>query len=221
MWEQIQASYTLLAAMSNPQAQVFSFEPYLINQTRLLKNITLNGLNNIEVINKAIGNQNNKIKFGVPAQGGICDTSSANLSFAKSTYRGEIKWKEIEVDQISLDTFIQNQKLAKVDLLKVDVEGYETSVFEGAQRLFQDHRPYIFCEIFLGAHNREYFEKLLQQHNYYVYMLLKEGIVSLGKGIIPNPDGLNFLFSPIPAEKVYLSYKEMPGIVNTFFPPHL
>ncbi len=47
--------------------------------------------------------------------------------------------KSIEVPTISLDEFCARRRIEKVNFLKVDVEGFETSVFEGAERLLCQH----------------------------------------------------------------------------------
>jgi hypothetical protein len=48
---------------------------------------------------------------------------------------------------ISLDSIKYNFK-SKVSIIKIDVEGYELNVLEGAQKLILHHRPIIICEIF-------------------------------------------------------------------------
>lgn len=54
-----------------------------------------------------------------------------------------------KVDQVTLDGLFEN-KLGEdrsVDVLKVDVEGYENAVFRGAVALLQIHHPLVICEI--------------------------------------------------------------------------
>jgi FkbM family methyltransferase len=38
----------------------------------------------------------------------------------------------------------------RIDLVKVDVEGFETEVLHGMRKLLSAHRPVVFCEIFGG-----------------------------------------------------------------------
>lgn len=42
---------------------------------------------------------------------------------------------------------------ARVDLIKIDVEGLETQVLTGLTRIISKHKPIIFCEIFGGEHS--------------------------------------------------------------------
>jgi hypothetical protein len=53
--------------------------------------------------------------------------------------------KSIEVSAITLDEFCVRQRIERVDFLKVDVEGFETSVFEGAEKLLREHRIDTVC----------------------------------------------------------------------------
>jgi FkbM family methyltransferase len=210
--------YSLISALTQPRATIYAFEPYSVNLARLQKNLALNQTKNIEVIAQAVGNLNTKIKFSVPAHGKICDTSSANADFSQSTYQGEVKWQEVEVEQIMLDSFAEQKKLP-IDLLKIDVEGYEMSVFEGATSFFSLHRPNIFCEIFLNEENKAYFENFLNKYNYTAYLMIEEGLVRLDKSLIKNQDGLNYLFSPQKSQEVYLSFKNIAKIVEELSNP--
>ena len=45
---------------------------------------------------------------------------------------------------MSLDDFADKYRLDKIDVLKIDTEGYEPLVFRGAQRLISEHRIRLF-----------------------------------------------------------------------------
>jgi FkbM family methyltransferase len=44
-------------------------------------------------------------------------------------------------DVITLDAYVQERQLGRVDLIKVDVEGAELSVLQGASRVLKRDRP--------------------------------------------------------------------------------
>jgi FkbM family methyltransferase len=48
------------------------------------------------------------------------------------------------VDIITLDEFAAKHHLSKIDILKIDTEGYEPFVFQGAKRLLREHRIRLF-----------------------------------------------------------------------------
>lgn len=110
----------------------------------------------MKIIEKALGNTTREVNFSIPADGSIADTSSANGEFSRATYEGTIDWKEIKVPQVTLDSFIDDPQLKTVELLKLDVEGYEMEVLEGANVFLKKFSPVIFCEILLDE-KRKFF----------------------------------------------------------------
>lgn len=48
---------------------------------------------------------------------------------------------------VSLDTFLAKKYLKSIDLIKIDVEGYEYEVLKGAKKTIFEYRPVLFIEI--------------------------------------------------------------------------
>jgi FkbM family methyltransferase len=203
--------YSILSATASPDATVFAFEPNPTNHKRLQKNIELNQLKNIKVIQNAVGDSAKPISFTIPKDERISYTSSVLGDFSKSTHGGQLEWKEITVPQATLDTFFKDS-FNQIDLLKIDVEGYELAVFEGGKTFFQNNSPVVLCEIFLNEEKRTYFQNFLQRYDYTAYMILKDGLLRLDKELIPNLDGNNFLFSRGRTEHTFTSFKHMTKI---------
>ena len=76
------------------------------------------------------------------------------------------------VDQVSLDEFFRDILAPgrSIDLLKVDVEGYENAVLIGAATIIRGHHPVIICEI-ERRHNPRYAEvfEMLMEVGYECY----------------------------------------------------
>ena len=51
------------------------------------------------------------------------------------------------VEVVRLDDFSLARELPRVDLIKIDVEGYELNVLRGAMDLLKKHRPILFVEL--------------------------------------------------------------------------
>ena len=52
--------------------------------------------------------------------------------------------QQIFINSTSLDDFASQNQLPKIDILKIDTEGYEPLVFRGAQTLLKEHRIRLF-----------------------------------------------------------------------------
>jgi len=205
--------YSCLSSKINPQAVILAFEPYPVNIGRLKANTRLNNLTNVTIVEKAVGDCDKTISFAVPVDDGIADTSSADINFSKSTYNGDIKWKTIAVEQLSLDNFFQKNNL-KVDLIKIDVEGYEEAVFTGGKDFFTTQSPLIQCEIILNDQKKQYFENFLRETGYYAYMILNDGLLRTDQTLDPNPGSLNYFFAKKRTRRQFISYEEAETLLS-------
>ena len=76
------------------------------------------------LINKALGNENGNLNFYVA-------TSEGDSSIIKPKFFEKI----INVKVVKLDDLIKNLKVKKIKLLKIEAEGFEPEILEGAQNI--------------------------------------------------------------------------------------
>lgn len=128
--------YTLLSSMrAGPSGAVYAFEPLPRNLEYLRRHVALNRLQNCEVIAEAVGKTPGTAKF-----------SAAN--WAASMARLDPEKGELAVPVTSVDACIYGDKpLRPPDVLKIDVEGAELDVLQGAERTIEDLHPAIFLEV--------------------------------------------------------------------------
>lgn len=113
-------SYTILAC-SSVGARGVAFEPVPCTYKRLVENMHLNHLNEkVKCVNKGVGDQIGSIAF-------TSDSDTTNHALAS----GEQCKDAVNVDVITLDTALDDELPS---LIKIDVEGYETPVLEGASK---------------------------------------------------------------------------------------
>lgn len=206
--------YSIVSQGSNPKATVYAFEPYAVNIERLNKNLQLNGLENkVVVVEKALGNANKSVAFAVPEDEQISDVISADIDFTEQFSSSEMGFTTTQVPQVTLDTFVAEAGIERVDLMKIDVENYELSVFEGALQTLEKHRPNILVEIFVDPERIAFFDTQLKPLGYHCYLIGKKGLF-LSDSLVDNPDCRNYLFSVQMSPTPYLSFSEMEELVG-------
>jgi len=173
---------------------IFSFEP-LPSQFDELKKFENEY---IKTFNIALGKKIEKKKFYVNIKD---DTSSflkvnQNSSWLKSRAKAfnvnpdKFTSREIQVEINTVDNIIKQNNLKKVDLIKIDTQGFEAEVLEGAkENLIKKNIKNVEIELILG----EMYEKRLSFYDIEKY-LLPNGyrLISISNSasgnIIDNPD---------------------------------
>ncbi len=120
--------FTVIAAKRvGDDGKVFAFEPAAIPRQRLEENVRLNRFTNVSVQPKALSNQTGTLAICVPSDGHDA-WSSLGKPIAGMDLRNE------DIEAISWDEFADKHKLAgNVNMMKIDVEGWETRVLKGAE----------------------------------------------------------------------------------------
>ncbi|MFC1850233.1 FkbM family methyltransferase [candidate division CSSED10-310 bacterium] len=131
--------YSLLAAKLVGQAgQVHSFEPNPRMFQELTYNVELNGFSNISLNSQALADKPGQARLSRYDKG-----EEVYCSLSNSSYPGAeiIGYDDVSVQ--TLDNYINKNGIDKVDLIKIDVEGAELMVLQGAQNLLSDSRKLI------------------------------------------------------------------------------
>jgi FkbM family methyltransferase len=126
--------YTVLAAKRvGPRGAVFSFEPNSRIYQILVRNRFINGVR-AEAYNFALGSKAFQTKLWVPGDstGGGYITNDQNAEASTQGCKG------MPVDVMPLDDVLP--KDVTVDVMKIDVEGYEPEVLIGAQKVIERSR---------------------------------------------------------------------------------
>ena len=122
--------------------KIYSFEASLNNFKILEKNIEKFKLNNfVNIYNLAIGQKDEKGFLNETIESSSSTINSINL---KSNYfKRKLKILNIKPNEnfyqktpikiITLDHFISSNEISKIDILKIDTEGYELSVLKGVK----------------------------------------------------------------------------------------
>ena len=127
--------YSLEAKAANPQAQVLAFEPTPQWAAHLRGTIARNAIDGLEVLEAAAGSAPGRAILqacdGSPAQG---HPTNEGMNFITPNLNGA---KGFEIQLTSLDHEAQARGWQQIDLMKIDVQGHEPAVLEGASDLLQ------------------------------------------------------------------------------------
>jgi FkbM family methyltransferase len=116
---------------------VYAFEPTPSAYNALLRNIRLNKCGNITAFQIAISDKNGKAPLY------INELNAGENSLIPSAHK-----KRILVETRTFDRFLEEYNIAAKDikLLKVDVEGTENQVFQGAKNFLANFNPIVLFE---------------------------------------------------------------------------
>ena len=157
---QMRGFYTLLAAkLVGPQGKVIAFEPVPSNLDHLRKHVQLNRLTNVEIIDAAISDT----------------VGAASFSYGKSASMGHLTETsaDITVSTYPLDYLVDEMRIPPPDVMKIDVEGAELRVLQGAARTLEQYRP----TILLATHSESITQEckgFLHRAHYFVSPLLDD-----------------------------------------------
>ena len=126
-----------------PSGRVYSFEPGDENRKFLQTHVDLNHIGNIDVLGLVVSDENlDEIEFFV--QTGDSPMNSLAVRGDGGSYKSTMK------QQINLDGFCSERGLSP-DVIKIDVEGAEIKVLQGAKETIGKHQP----ALVLSVHREE------------------------------------------------------------------
>ncbi len=133
-------------------AQVHSFEPVSFIFDELTKNLHMNPHISADVHahNFGLSNRTETLKLSIPAPEQHERYRRCNQKAALDTRlfsvlgKGE---KKYDAKFVPLDNWIDEQEISAVDFIKIDVEGYEYPVLEGALNTIRLFRPVVMFEL--------------------------------------------------------------------------
>lgn len=165
--------YTLLAStQAGPQGQVHSFEPMPENFNTLRHHVELNHCHNVHLNQVALWSEPGEMELYRPLDGEHNNGSFVILHPDPEKRPTNIDSQSLtKVPVLTLDQYVEEHNLPSVDLIKMDIEGAEPFVLQGARRTLERFRPPILAEVRQDAlaglgTTLEEFETLLQDLQY-------------------------------------------------------
>lgn len=136
--------YSILAAKFGCP-KVLAIEPNSSNFAQLQRNLSLNGTADVvESLRVAVGAQFKKVSMITPVGR---PNSSGSQVFNSPTGRDLESWKiESDVDMVTLDSLLAD-KTPRTSVIKIDAEGYELFVLQGATNVISANSPTMLIEL--------------------------------------------------------------------------
>jgi len=135
---------------------VIAYEPQRIVFQTLCANMALNSITNVYAHQEAIGRKEGFIKI-------------PDLDYSKQNNYGGISIGNTSKGTLVKQDILNNltNKISKLKLIKIDVEGMELDVLKGADNLIQTYKPFIYIE----NDRREKSKELIELIKFYGYKL--------------------------------------------------
>lgn len=188
--------FSLLAAHANSSGKVYAFEPLPSVYKRLQRNVELNRLTNLRCIAGAVGETEGEADFWhIDAE----TPTSSSLSHEFMAGGENLICTKVKVH--TLDRFVQDNNLGRVDLMKLDTESTEHEVLRGMMKTLERDHPMIICEVLPGRGGEAPLEEVLLRFGYRFYHLTPAGPVRRDK-VEGHPEWLNYLFTTLTPDEV-------------------
>jgi FkbM family methyltransferase len=121
------------------KGKVYGFEPDPTNYQACKNNISLNSFHNLEVANIGLGDKKGSFNL-------VVDTET-NRGGNRISFENESQKTSTTIQVERLDDWVINKYINHVDLIKIDVEGFEMNVLKGAEEILKKHNPTLFIEL--------------------------------------------------------------------------
>lgn len=132
-----------------PKSRIYSFEPFTESYAKLVENTSTHA--DIITINKGLSDTEGISKFN-------SNRSAQTNSLLETDDLGSSVWggklletlKTVDVELTTIDSFVESHNIAKIDILKMDVQGAEVMVMCGAKSTLEKGIiKMIYCEIIM------------------------------------------------------------------------
>lgn len=162
--------FSLVARALNPRARIYAFEPVERVFNRMRDNVALNGFD-IDCRMEAVTNvDGHAVIFDVDDEHEY--SATLNRSFYDA-HPANAPLIESRVVARRIDTFIRENGIPKIDLMKIDVEMHEPEVLEGMAECLKAMRPALLIEV-LTDEMGERVHALLQGYDYLFFNIDEE-----------------------------------------------
>lgn len=169
----------LLKEVFGEKAMIYSFEPSYKTFQKLSQNVSSKA--KVKLFNFGFGDENKKtVLFSNSDESGLASVYQRKLDH----FNISMNQKE-EIEMRTIDSFCKDNNVEYIHFLKLDVEGHEKKVLDGAKTMLKSG-AIDFIQFEFGGCNidsRTYFQDFyyLLKDNYNIYRIVKDGLYQINK----------------------------------------
>lgn len=181
--------FTLIAGAECADGEIHAFEPVPETFEYMVKNIAANQFGNVKSVCACVLDSDGETTLYLNRSPALPMTASTLKDYRTAD-------RTILAESIKLDTYVAKNGLSAVDLIKIDAEGSDPQVLEGALEVMKAHKPVIICEV-LYNHTDVQLQKILDGAEYRYFSIRTEGLEPVDT-ILGDSDYKyrNYLFVP-------------------------
>jgi FkbM family methyltransferase len=177
--------YTIVAASRTVSGHVYAFEPLSFLCKEIEKNVLLNCLHNVKVNHSALGSRE---------QDSIAYLSSEdNIGMSGLVPAENFSGKTEAVHSTTLDKWKEIEKIKRIDIIKIDVEGGELDVLSGMRNTLAACRPIMLIEVI--EHQLERFGASIEELYSFVRSYNYNAFDIVGKNVLQEITGCKESYS--------------------------
>jgi FkbM family methyltransferase len=176
------------------EGKVICIEPSALNFQYLRKNLEMEGKSNIQTYNVAVGDIDESVYLVADNRSNLCRVvKQSELNPIANGYNED---KHLGVRTLSkipmkrIDSLIGELAIDRLDLVRMDPEGYESNIYRGMKSTIQKYKPMLFIEfhrIYLGIEGTRTLLQDLKNDGYeslyYIQRWMDHPIISSAKYI--------------------------------------
>ncbi|GBE23155.1 MAG TPA: FkbM family methyltransferase [Actinobacteria bacterium] len=191
----------LLARRTGPGGQVHAFEPRPRPYRAIGRARRLLGMDTVSVHRVGLADEKGSMEIRIPSWHGVQFTTRAFLASAHGRDAEQVPdgftgLHSLTIPMTTIDHFVVDRTVRRIDFIKADVEGAELALLEGARTSIERWHPTILLEIeerHLGRYGKHPVEvvEFLTRYGYRMHVFA-DGVLSPVGEVTPSEN--NYLF---------------------------
>lgn len=133
--------YTFMLAKAAALVIAFEANPVLACYLRSVSSA------NVIIVNNAVSDKPGQLSLKIPRIAGVQNTGMATVSRSNTFESQPVESvDEIIIQAITLDDYVRKMDIQDITFIKIDVEGFEKEVLDGAQQTIRAAQPILLIE---------------------------------------------------------------------------